>query len=161
MTTKKLLVLLERIWKLRVEHLKLSEDEKDRRAERDGFFMDYSTVDIAVENPMGMMEKQLYMEKWTKTGCGGNVVMNAVDYCMSGHPYNKPSKVWTTARGWTPQQCKGRCKSGYRNPESGKWVHRFKLGQGSKQMVAGPGRVALAASVPKKLLLEVLDSSRG
>ena len=120
--------------------------------------MDYSELEVAVGNPMGMLECQQYILEWEDVGCGGRVRRCDVDCCAYMHPYMKPTRIWSTGRNWEPLQCGNCCKAGKWNGKVGgarRWVHQHKLGQKSQQMVAGKGRVALAASIPRRLLRAV------
>ena len=159
---RRTLAVLEYIWSVKVKHQKMTEVEKEAEAQRLGCFLDLSELELAVENPQGTLEVQKYMKEWELRGCGGGrrVRRNDVDYCAYGHPYMKPTRIWSTGRHWTPKRCNQSCAGGkwFTGGKRRSWRHTYKLGQRSQQMVAGKGRVALAASVPRELLRTVLKA---
>ena len=106
-----------------------------------------------MENPVGSLRKQLYMEEWVGAG---KVVERVVDYCAYDHYYMKPTNIWTNMQEWRPvgrtgngrckRQCMGGCWGG-----QGRWEHVHKMSQGSWQAVQGKGRKAKKNMMPSVL----------
>ena len=115
-------------------------------------------VPVYMENPVGSLCRQDYMREWE---CSGEVARVTIDYCAYDHWYHKPTHIWTNLKRWTPKgrtgtgRCKGVCRYGSMG-DKGKWVHRFKIAQGSTQAKGGKGRKAYKNMMPYKLHRELL-----
>ena len=117
-------------------------------------------VPIYMENPVGSLWRREYVVEWEKEGW---VKREEVHYCAYDHHYHKPTHIWTTMKQWRPRgakrggngKCRGRCKWGFRN-KGGRWEHRYKIAQGSKQGKGGKGRKAAKMMMPGKLHMELL-----
>ena len=113
-----------------------------------------------MENPVGSLWRRPYMRQWEQSG---RVVRRQVDYCAFGHMYMKPTHIWTNMKRWRPQGTtgdgKGRCGNMCCAGEwgrAGKWTHRFKIAQGSRQAAGGKGRKARKNMMPYDLQAELM-----
>ena len=78
----------------------------------------------------------------------------------------KPTHIWTnlTENQWTPKgatgtgKCGGRCAVGMMG-DKGRWVHRYKIAQGSTQAKGGKGRKANKNMMPRELHKEILGGA--
>ena len=116
-----------------------------------------------MENPVGSLWRRPYMRRWEAQG---EVVRRQVDYCAYGHMYMKPTHIWTNMKKWKPKgeqqggngRCRDRCRAGEWGA-SGKWVHRCKIAQGSRQAAGGAGRKARKNMMPVGLQRELLKAA--
>ena len=118
----------------------------------------HQDMPIYMENPVGSLCRQKYMLDWEDSL---EVERVSVDYCAYDHWYHKPTHIWTNMKRWKPKgstgtgRCRARCKHGYRGSK-GRWVHRYKIAQGSNQAKGGKGRKAYKNMMPYKLHRELL-----
>ena len=99
---------------------------------------------IYMENPVGSLQYQEYIKDWERTG---DVERKMVHYCHYDHYYHKPTHIWTNMRKLREGRCGQRCKYGFRNYK-GKWEHKYKIAQGSRQAKGGQGRKAFKNMMP-------------
>lgn len=123
-------------------------------------------VPVYLENPVGSLARRPYnvMKAWVSTG---EVRQEEVHYCVYDHMYNKPTHIWTSMRKWKPkgQSGNGRCQTGARCKvgfigSHNKYVHQYKIAQGSKQAKCGKGRRARKNMMPAMLHRELLLEAR-
>ena len=118
-----------------------------------------------LENPVGSLARRPYMGEWVKMTEGWEMPVRRreVHYCAYAHMYHKPTHIWTNLF-WEPKgetgtgKCDRKCWCGERGT-SGKWVHRFKIAQGSHQAAGGLGRKARKNMLPRALHLELLEAA--
>jgi hypothetical protein len=67
----------------------------------DGVEVDFRGMEWFMENPVGMLGMQDFMQKLLKE-FKYDVVQKIVDYCAWGHYYQKPTHVWTSMIFWEP-----------------------------------------------------------
>ena len=67
----------------------------------EGVEIDLRGMEWFVENPVGMLAMQDYMQKF-KEEFQYEMVQQTVDYCACGHYYQKPTHVWTSMLFWEP-----------------------------------------------------------
>ena len=105
---------------------------------------------VYMENPVGSLCRQDYMREWE---CSLEVVKVPIDYCAYDHWYHKPTHIWTNLKRWKPKgrtgsgRCRGMCKHGLMGTK-GRWVHKYKIAQGSTQAKGGKGRKAYKNMMP-------------
>ena len=120
-------------------------------------------VKFYMENPVGSLWRRPDMRQWEMSR---EVVRQQVDYCAYGHMYMKPTHIWTNMKGWvltgltgTGGRCCECCSAGERSAETGKWVHKCKIAQGSWQAAGGLGRKARKNMMPEALQRELLQAA--
>ena len=99
-----------------------------------------------MENPVGMLVMQDYMQKFMEE-FQYEMVQQTVDYCAWGHYYQKPTHVWTSMVFWGADWDAAR---GHRQvqaavppwEEGGKWEVEARMGHrsGETQGVWGAGQ---------------------
>ena len=115
-----------------------------------------------MENPVGNLCRRPYMRGLEADG----IRRVEVHYCAYGHHYMKPTHLWSnlSEEQWQPQgqtgsgKCQQRCKVGYLGAK-GRWVHRYKIAQGSTQAKGGKGRKANKNMMPQALHEEILTAA--
>jgi hypothetical protein len=113
---------------------------------------------VYMENPVDSLCRQDYMRDWE---CSLEVVKVPIDYCAYDHFYHKPTHIWTNLKRWKPKgrtgsgRCRGMCKHGFMGTK-GRWVHKYKIAQGSTQAKGGKGRKAYKNMMPYRLHRELL-----
>ena len=136
---------------------------KDRFRDRCGLplasYFSATKMVWVMENPVGSLEKQVYMGKrWKQPR-----KLEEVHYCAYGHVYNKPTHIWTNIYEWKPVgqtgtgKCECRCNAGRVGPK-GKWRHRYKIAGDSSLEVQGRGKAAMKNMVPQQLQQEIWES---
>lgn len=111
----------------------------------------------AIENPAEGMRYQRAMQEWERSG----YKRHKVEYCAYGHPYNKPTDIWTDLD-WAPAgetgdgRCGQRCTQGERT-QDGTWKHKRAIAQESDREVQGPGRQEWKQLVPLALHRELAE----
>ena len=113
----------------------------------------------AIENPVGNLKCRPFMVTMRLRH-----KMVVVDYCAYEGVYKKPTNLWTNLD-WKPQGTQGcqegRCSNACRGGswgQRGRWVHKFKIAQGSWEAAGGPGRRAMKEEVPAMLHREMLEN---
>ena len=117
---------------------------------------------VYLENPVGNLCRRPYMRGLQADGFR----RVEVHYCAYGHHYMKPTHIWTnmTEEQWVPKgrtgtgRCEKRCWVGMWG-ERGRWVHRYKIAQGSREAKGGLGRRAHKNMMPQELHEELLQSA--
>ena len=112
-----------------------------------------------MENPVGDLATRDFMDPLTAQAAMGR---HTVDYCAYGHPFQKPTHVWTSSA-WSPRGATGTGRCGKECPQGfvgskGCWRHPEGLGRGRKLLPKGPDRKKQVNSVPVSLQLEWLDA---
>ena len=111
----------------------------------EGVELDLRGMEWFMENPVGMLAMQDYMQEFEQTE-GLVVGRKTIGYCAWGQFYMKPTHVWTSMVFWKPKgeqkggtgKFRGRCPFGSRGT-TGKWSHDYKIGQKRHQLVRGKG----------------------
>ena len=125
-------------------------------------FVQHHEAMFYIENPVGNLCRRPYMRGLMADG----VRQVEVHYCAYRHHYMKPTHIWTnmTEAQWMPKgmtgtgKCRRQCLVGYWG-DSGRWVHKYKIAQGSRQAKGGLGRRANKNMMPQDLHEEILRSA--
>ena len=153
------LALWDHCMHLKRVHMGCSSQYVAQEIKRHGIFLDFSALHMAMENPVGAMTVQRYIQKWMQKN-RKQVKQAKVDYCAWKHPYMKPTHIWTTKTHWQPKgttqngRCGGKCQM-RDTSKTKRGKHKYALGQSSQQMKAGRGRIAMKAAVPVALHQEI------
>ena len=102
-------------------------------------------VPFYMKNPVGFLARRPSMPRWVN-GWREDwrwVVRKEAHYCAYDreHFYHKPTHIWTNMLHWMPtgstegRLCRQRCNGGFRG--KGRWVHRYRLSQDSKDAHGG------------------------
>ena len=117
---------------------------------------------VYMENPVGNLQRRPYMRGWE-----AELIRKVeIHYCAYGHHYHKPTHLWTnlTEEEWQPRgqtgtgRCEKRCAIGEVGSK-GRWVHKYKIAQGSTQAKGGKGRKANKNMMPQALHEELLAAA--
>ena len=110
-----------------------------------------------IENPVGSLAKREYMQEgvWRQPR-----QLREIHYCAYGHPYHKPTHIWTNNLLWEPEgdtgtgQCERRCQAGGWS-QTGRWKHTYGIARESDREIQGKGRQAWKNMVPQQLHKEL------
>lgn len=118
--------------------------------------------EIIVENPRGSLRKRGFMN----TGDWCDLVkLFSVNLCAWGHPFMKPTDLWTTLRNWKPKGstgnglCGGKCSQGmwFQATNGTKsYRHHRRLAGPPERGPTGPGQMKQKWKMPEEMLRELL-----
>ena len=117
----------------------------------------YLKMRWCIENPVGSLVRRDYMQEktWVQKR-----QLREIHYCAYGHPYHKPTHIWTNHLQWQPRgdtgtgRCERRCQAGGWS-SAGRWKHIHGIARESSREIQGKGRAAWKNMVPQKLHSEL------
>ena len=96
---QKALQLVEFLARRKAEQLQTGE-----MMEVEGIKIDLSGMEWFMENPVGMLAMQAYMQQFIVEFEYDLVsLIMTIDYCAWGHYYQKPTHIWTSMVFWVPR----------------------------------------------------------